>query len=152
MSQKKGNFVIKNSAGSVKLAGLAALVNGAGSASFSDNTNIAVHNDAAGVPRAITKDYNEFSLPFDLTPGIGGDLGSVAAVAAAVDGIRLGDQIIVSGFSHNDINLPDSAKAVITSYTVSQSEGALSKVSVTATRRTDLSGNAIDFTGAWAAI
>ena len=138
MSDLKGNFVIKNSAGIVTLAGKAtALTNDAPSISVADQSPVDYHKDASGVIRAITRDQIIEEMTLRLTPGIGANLASVAAAAGAVAGtganaVRIGDAIVTSGFTFANMNW--AADAFITAITNTAAEGALGEVTVTARR------------------
>ena len=153
MAQKKGNFIIRNAAGSVVLAGLAALVNNTGSADFNDATQINDEKDALGVTRTLTKDQEEHTLDLDLTPGIGADLGSKAAVLAAIAGLRKGMSITTSGFDDGDFNWSSNSYGILMSVGKAAKSGASLTVKVQARRILDLATSTyIDFTGAWATI
>jgi len=146
---KKGNFVIKNSEGSVAIAGLAAFVNSSNSASVSDASPFEVHMDAGGVPRTVTRNYFEYRMELDLTPGVGGSFATLADLKTAFVLSLKGSQIITSGFDLSDLNWADAVKAIIEDISIQQSQEGLSTLRVTAVKRTDNAGNVIDFTAAW---
>ena len=150
MSQKKGNFVIMNSAGTVKMKGLATLTNDVTSAGYSDNTVITEHQDAIGVPRTLTKNFHDYSLSFSLTPGVGSALVSEAAVAAAIASIAKGDIFVSTGFTDDDYNMA-SGECYISEIGKTMTQGAIMTMNVTVRKVTDASGTGVDFaTGAWA--
>jgi hypothetical protein len=149
---KKGNFVIKNSEGSVTLKGLAALVNDAISASVTDATELAFHRDAGNVPRTITKDFNEFRMNLRLTPGIGYAFADQATVKAAIAALSKGDSIVTSGFEDDALNWASSDKAIILEIGKTLTQGDLMSIDVTAAKYTDTAAAVIDFTGAFATL
>ncbi len=149
---KKGNFVIKHSAGTQQLAGKATLTNSAPSAGWKDVTNVMEHNDALGVPRTLTKDYNCFEITYRITPGVGELLASTAAAALAISGIVRGDSFIATNFVQTDLNCAAGDKAIVWEIGGNSAEGALGGVDVTVRKYTDTAGAAIDFTANWAAL
>lgn len=149
---KKGFFVIKNSEGSVTLNGLAALVNNAMSANFTDATEISQHRDAGNVIRTLTKDMNVFRMTLQLTPGIGAALADQAAVKAAIASLRKGMQIITADFEDADLNWATGDKAILVEIGKTLSQGELMSVDVTCEKYTDTADAVIDFTGAWASL
>jgi hypothetical protein len=152
MSQKKGNFVIKNASGTAKLAGLATLTNDTPNARWKDITDIAEHKDSAGIPRTLTRDYKCYELTYRITPGVGSGLASKAATVAAVTGVQKGDQFISTNFDLPELNVADADKAIIFDIGGDQAEGQLGGIDVTVRKYTDLAGTVIDFTSAWASI
>lgn len=152
MSDKKGNFVIKHSKGTAKLAGLATLTDDTMSQSQSDISPIAEHNDASGVLRTVVRDMIIDEMTCRITPGIGSGLADKAATAAAIAAVRKFDQFISSGFDFADLNWPDADKAIVYAITRTQAEGALGEATVTVRRYKTNAGVVIDFTGAWATI
>jgi hypothetical protein len=149
---KKGFFIIKNSEGSVTLQGLAALVNDAMNAGFSDTTEITEHRDAGNVTRTLTKDFNTFQMTVRLTPGVGSAFADQAAVKAAIATIRKGDTFVTSGFEDADLNWASGDKAIVWEIGKTLSVGESMSVDVTARKFTDTAAAAIDFTAAWATL
>ena len=148
-SFKKGNFVIKNAEGSVAIAGLAAFVNSNNSASITDASPFDIHKDSGGVPRTITRDYIEYRMELDLTPGVGGAFATLADLKTAFVLTLKGAQIITSSFDLADLNWADAAKAIIEDISIQQTAEGLSTMRVTAVKRTDNAGVVIDFTAAF---
>ncbi len=148
----KGNFVIKHSAGTTKLAGLAVLTNSAASAGWRDVTEVMEHKDALGVPRSLTKDYNCFELTYRIVPGIGELLASTAAAATAISAVKRGDAFISTLFTQSDLNCAAGDKAIVWEIGGQSAEGQLAGVDVTVRKWTDTAGAAIDFTAAWATL
>lgn len=149
MSEKKGNFIIRNAAGTVVLAGSATFLNSNNSAGFTDLTALEVHKDSAGTPRVITRDYLEYQLDLDLTPGVGGTFASKAALQTAFAAVEKGSTITTSGFDLADLNWDSSKKGIVFDSSVSASNGQNATLKVQARRMATLDGTPIDFTGVW---
>jgi hypothetical protein len=150
MSQKKGNYVIKNAEGSVVLQGLAALVNDVNNIDWNDATEITEHRDAGNVPRTLTKDFNEERLTLRLIVGVGYAFSDQAALKAAIASLAKCGQIITSGFEDAQCNWADAAKAIIWEVGKTLAQGELMAVNITARKLSTTAAAAIDFTGAWA--
>jgi hypothetical protein len=153
MSQKKGNFIIKGAAGTVKLGGLVVLTNSAPQARWRDVTDVMLHTDSAGVLATLTRDFIALECTYRIIPGKGdapATIASKAAAAAAVTGIRKGDQFISTGFDLPELNCADATKAIIMDIGGDQAEGAEGGVDVTVRKFTTTAGTVIDLTGAWA--
>lgn len=157
MAQGRGAFIIKNAAGSVTLAGLAALVNSNNSAGLTDATEIQERRDSTGVPRALTKNFNMYQLDLDLTPGIGGAFASKNALQLAFLLIPKGSSIVTSGFDVASYNWDSSEKAIVWECACNLNQDGDGTLRVTARRYRALGaagadGTVIDFaTGPWTA-
>lgn len=153
MSQAKGQFTVKNAAGTVVFTGVAATyINSNNSVGLTDNTPLELKKDSAGVPRQITKDYHEYQMDLDLTPGIGGTFASRAALLTAFRLQAKGSSFTCSGFDLTDMNWDSTLKAVVWDCSMNAAQEAHGTLRVTVKRWTDLAGTPIDFTGAWAAL
>jgi hypothetical protein len=163
MSQKKGNFVIKNNVGLVVLAGVAAaaFLNSNNSTSVTDDSPIDMHKDSAGIPATLTKDYQSRTMELDLTPGIGGQstagvpgvFASKAALQAAFVLPVRGNLFSSSGFDHADMNWPVTNFGIIWEASIQNSSDGLSTMRVTVKYFVKNDGvTFIDFSGAWADI
>lgn len=153
-SQKKGNFIIKHSEGSVTLGSATTMVNDTMSAGWNDATEIQTYRDASGVRRTITKDENVMRMNLRLTPGIGSALTDQAAVKACVASIRKGDAIVTTGFEDADLNWASGDKATIVDIGKTLQSGDIFSVDVVCEKVTTAEAVpvVIDFTGAWAAL
>lgn len=152
MASLKGQFFVKHSEGTTKLAGNATLTNDTPSISVRDDSPIEMHKDASGVFRSVTRDQIIDSMSLRLVPGRGSALANQAAVIAAVASVRKFDQLITALFKFDILNWPDSDKAVLTDIQTAQGEGADGELNVSAARYKTNAGVTIDFTGNWAAI
>jgi hypothetical protein len=155
---KKGNFVIKNAEGLVTLAGDATSIfnDSNNSVNYSESNPIDMHMDSGGIPRTLTKNYVEYTLELELTPGVGGTTGaanfaSLAALKTAFVLPPRGSQIITSGFDVAGLNWDTSTKAIVWDASIQQSAEGLSTIRCTAKKFADNAGTVIDFTGAWTA-
>lgn len=145
--------MIKNAAGTVVFAGVAATyINSNNSAGLSDGTALNLLKDSAGKPSAITKDFHEYQLDLDLTPGLGGTFASKAALQTAFRMQPLGSAFTSSGFDLTDLNWDSSLKGIVWSCSASVAPEAQGTFRVTIKRWTDVAGTPIDFTGAWQTI
>lgn len=134
MSLKKGNFIIRNAAGTVKLAGLATLTNDQTSAAFSDDTEVAEHRDALNVPRTFTSDFRQYTMRLTLIPGVGSGLADKATVLAAIAGLRKMDAFESASFEDGDLNWASTKYAFIQEVGKTLSQGNDMSVDVTVKR------------------
>ena len=158
MAYKKGNFVIKNAQGYVTLAGDATAIfnDSNNSAGFSETSPVQTHMNSLGEPTVLTRDFIEYTMELELTPGVGGTGGATPAAFANLAALQtalafntVGSQIITAGFDIAALNWPTGDKAVITASSIQESSDGLATLRVTAVKRTTNAGTVIDFTGAW---
>jgi hypothetical protein len=171
MSQKKGNFVIRNSEGRVKLAGIATnLTNDVMSIEFGDLTEVVEYRDAGNVPRTLTRDHAAYEQTLRLTPGIGYAHTTQQDVKDLIASLERGDTIDLRNFEdaqfnwtdgNDDAGAPDVGvtdfKAFIWQVGKVLSQGELLSVTITARRVASLSvvlsvvtETPIDYSAAWA--
>lgn len=149
MAQKRGYFVIKNSAGTVTMQGLATLTNDVMSVNHNDATAVMEHRDADNIPRTFTRDFLDFRMTLRLTPGIGSNLANQAAVAAAIASLRKMDTIVTASFEDSDFNWASGDKGFIEEVGKVLQQGDLMSVDVTARKLATTAGVALDFSAAW---
>lgn len=149
---KKGHACIWNAEGTIKLNGLATLTNDVSQATWRDVTDVFFQNDAGGVPRTVLKNFDVLECSFTFKPGVGSGLTDRAATIAAVTGLRKMMGVVVASFDMPELNCDASSKTVIAEISGTQGESATGSFDVTLRKYIDTAGNAIDFTGAWAAV
>lgn len=158
MSLKKGNFIIRNAAGTVKFAGIAVLTNDQTSAAFSDDTEIAEHRDAANVPRTFTSDFRQYTMRLTLIPGVGSGLADKATTLAAIAALKKMDAFESASFEDADFNWATAKYGFIQEVGKTLSQGNDMSVDVTVKRIVSIAeaGGAVTETpinyGAWTQI